>query len=128
MPQNPFGLHTVTPYLVVKDAQRVVSFLQEVFDGKLRGDLTAREDGSIRHGEVVIGDSVVMLGESMDGFEPMPSMLHIYVDDCEATYAKALTAGATAVEGLTMRPHGDRSGGVRGPAGNIWWIVTHVGR
>ncbi len=126
--QNPFGLHTITPYLIVEDVAALIQFLQRVFDAESRGDLSYREDGSVKHAEVKIGDSVVMMGEPMDEIGPMPAMLYIYVEDCDAVYKNALAAGATQVMALENYPHGDRYGGVKDPVGNTWWIVTHIGK
>ena len=124
----PFGLHTITPYLVVENVSALIQFLQKVFGAESRGDPRYREDGSVKHAEMKIGNSVVMMGEPMDDIGPMPTMLYLYVDDCDATYEKALAAGATSVLELANYPHGDRYGGVKDPVGNIWWIVTHVGK
>ncbi len=124
----PFGLHTITPYLVVESVSTLIQFLQQVFDAESRGDPQYREDGSVKHAEVKIGDSVVMMGEPMDEIGPMPAMMYLYVNDCDATYEKALAAGATSVLELDNYPHGDRYGGVKDPVGNIWWIVTHIGK
>ena len=124
----PFGLHTITPYLVVENVSTLIQFLQQVFGAESRGDPRYREDGSVKHAEMKIGNSVVMMGEPMDDIGPMPTMLYLYVDDCDATYEKALAAGATSVLELANYPHGDRYGGVKDPVGNIWWIVTHVGK
>ena len=124
----PFGLHTITPYLVVENVSALIQFLQQVFGAESRGDPQYREDGSVKHAEMKIGNSVVMMGEPMDDIGPMPTMLYLYVDDCDATYEKALAAGATSVLELANYPHGDRYGGVKDPVGNIWWIVTHVGK
>ena len=126
--QNPFGLHTVTPYLVVEDVAALLDFLQTVFGATIRGDIHMRDDGSVKHAEVQVGDSVIMMGEPMDGIDAMPSTLYLYVDDCDVTYREAIDAGATSVIEPAVYPHGDRYGGVRDTNGNIWWVVTHVGR
>lgn len=126
--QNPFGLHTITPYLIVDDVSTLMDFLQRVFEAEIRGDPHYREDGSIKHAEVKIGDSVVMMGEPMGKSDPMPATMYLYVNDCDATYKKALAAGGTSVLELDNYPHGDRYGGVKDPVGNIWWIVTHIGK
>ena len=126
--QNPFGLHTITPYLIVEGVSTLIAFLQHVFDAESRGDLRYREDGSVQHAEVQIGDSVVMMGEPMDDIGPMPAMMYLYVNDCDATFKKALAAGATSVMEPADYPHGDRYGGVKDPVGNVWWIVTHIGK
>ena len=126
--QNPFGLHTITPYLIVDDVTTLIEFLRSVFDAESRGDPQYREDGSIKHAEVRIGDSVVMMGEPMGKTGPMPATMYLYVEDCDTTYKNALAAGATSVLEPDNYPHDDRYGGVKDPVGNIWWIVTHIGK
>ena len=125
--QNPFGLHTVTPYLVVHGVEPLLLFAQDVFGAELRGEPKYREDDSVQHVEIVIGDSVIMMGEPVGELPSLPASLYVYVDDCDATYARALAAGATAVLEPRVYPHGDRYGGVKDASGNLWWIVTHVG-
>ena len=126
--ENPFGLHTITPYLLVADVPRLVDFIKEVFGGTLRGDIQFREDGSVQHAEIKIGGSVLMMGTPMEDLIAMPAGFYVYVDDCDTVYHKALTAGATSVLEPKDYPHGDRYGGVRDFAGNLWWIVTHIGK
>jgi len=123
----PFGLHTVTPYLVVDDVLSLISFLTKVFGATSRGEPKVRDDGSIMHAEIEIGDSVIMMGEPQDGFPSISSMLYVYVSDCDQVYEKALASGATSVIEPALYPHGDRYGGVQDLAGNTWWIVTHTG-
>ncbi len=125
--QNPFGLRTVTPYLIVNDVRRLVDFMVKLFGASQRGEYNYRDDGSVQHAEVLIGDSVIMLGEPIDDFAVTFSMLYVYVDDCDVTYHRALTLGAERVLEPKKYPHGDRYGGVKDSAGNIWWIVTHEG-
>ena len=125
--ENPFGLHTVTPYLVVKDVERLILFLQEVFSGELRGDIHYRDDGTIKHAEIVIGDSVIMMGSAIEATHSSTTTLYIYVPDCDQTYELALTKGATSISPPANFPHGDRYGGVQDPTGNNFWIVTHQG-
>ncbi|QDT00536.1 VOC family protein [Adhaeretor mobilis] len=124
---NPFGLHTITPYLIVQRVPELIEFLTELFGANQRGELHMRDDGSVKHAEVQIGDSVVMMGEPMTEFKAQPATLYTYVDDCDATYAKALEIGAESVLEPEDYPHGDRYGGIKDLAGNTWWVVTHVG-
>ncbi|NND71855.1 MAG: VOC family protein [Rhodothermales bacterium] len=124
---NPFGLHTVTPYLIVDGVEKLVAFTRDVFGATLRGELRYREDGSVMHTEIAIGDSVIMLGEPTDEWKAMPSTLYVYVDDCDATYRKALDFGAVSVSEPALYPHGDRYAGIQDLSGNIWWVVTHIG-
>ena len=121
----PEGFHTVTPYLVVQGVPRLVDFLKGAFDAQEIMRMP-RPDGTIMHAEVRIGDSVVMMGEAMGDFKPMPGSLYLYVADTDDTYQRALQAGATS----TMEPAdqfwGDRHAGVVDPVGNHWWIATHT--
>ena len=121
----PEGYRTVTPYLIVQGADAVLDFVTRAFgaEQRLRMD---REDGTVAHAEVTIGDSVVMLAEAGDDWPAMPGNIHLYVDDCDETYASALEAGGTSLREPENQFYGDRSGGVRDPGGNTWWITTHV--
>jgi PhnB protein len=121
----PDGYHAVTPYLVVEGVDRCLQFMSAAFGAqeKLR---MPRADGSIGHAETRIGDSLVMLGEAGGDNPPMPATLHLYVEDCDATYRRALEAGGTSLREPTDQFYGDRMAGVRDPAGNCWWIATHI--
>jgi PhnB protein len=121
----PDGFHTVTPYLVVKDVAGLCEFLAAGFAAE-EIERTQNGSGRIMHAEVRIGDSVVMLGEAMDGFPPQPSTLYLYVPDCDATYQQAIRAGGMSVMEPANQFYGDRKGAIRDPAGNAWWIATHV--
>ncbi len=127
-PQNPFGLHTVTPYLIVSDVKKLIAFSEAVFSATLRGDLYYRQDKSVQHAEMQIGDSIIMMGEPTADMMPMSTGLYVYVEDCDKVYAHAIGNGATPVSKPSVYPHGDRYGGIKDFAGNIWWVVTHVGK
>lgn len=123
---KPDGYSVVSPYLIVTGAEEVIDFLVEVFEAESlrRYDM---DDGSIMHAEVLVGDTVVMLGEAGGEWPSRPSFLHVYVEDVDATYARALAAGGVTVEEPSRRDEDpDRRGGVRDPAGNTWWIATQV--
>ncbi|HEX4171585.1 MAG TPA: VOC family protein [Acetobacteraceae bacterium] len=122
---KPEGYHSLTPYLVVEGASRLIEFLEEVFDAEQKERFPA-PGNLIGHAEVRIGDSVVMLGDAHGPHMPMPAMLYVYVDDVDATYQRALAAGATQVQPVADQFYGDRSGGVKDPCGNLWWIATHI--
>ena len=121
----PEGYRTVTPYLVVDGATNVLDFVKQAFgaEEKFRMD---GPDGKVGHAEVQIGDSIVMVGDAGAENPAMPAMIHLYVDDCDATYERALAAGAKSEREPTDQFYGDRSAGVRDSAGNLWWIATHV--
>ena len=121
----PDGYGTVTPYLVIPDVAKVIEFLKKAFDATEPHPPHTAPDGRIMHAEVQIGTSRVMMGEPMGEFTAMPAMLHLYVEDCDALYKRAIDAGATPEMEITDQFYGDRSGGVKDLAGNMWWISTH---
>ena len=121
----PEGYHSVTPYLVAKGADTLLDFVKKAFGA----DETVRmpgPGGSIGHAEVRIGDSVVMLADASEESPATRSVLHLYVEDSDATYGRALEAGGESLREPTDQFYGDRMAGVRDPVGNSWWIATHV--
>ncbi len=121
----PEGYHVITPYLIVEGAPRLIEFMKQVFGARELHPPMRREDGSIMHAELRIGDSAIMMGEPMGEFAPTTSCLYVYVDDADATYERALQAGATSVTEPADQFYGDRNAGVKDPVGNLWWIATH---
>jgi PhnB protein len=121
----PAGYHTVTPYLAVPDAQALVDFVVKVFDAKER-EVIRQPDGQIRHAEVQIGDSIIMLGSTSSTFGTATATLYVYVDDADARYQKALDAGATSISEPADQFYGDRHAGVKDPNDITWWIATHL--
>jgi uncharacterized glyoxalase superfamily protein PhnB len=113
----PDGWHSVTPRLFVRGAAKLVEFLKHAFDAS--GSF--RSDGP---SEILIGDSIVMVGEAGPR-DAMPAFLYLYVEDMEAAYRCALEAGATVIEKPQDMFYGDRRATVRDPFGNIWQIATH---
>jgi PhnB protein len=120
----PAGYHTVTPYLAVPDAQALIDFVVKVFDAKER-EVIRQPDGRIRHAEVQIGDSIIMLGSTSSTFGTATATLYVYVDDADARYQKALDAGATSISEPTDQFYGDRHAGVKDPNDITWWVATH---
>ncbi|HSR53381.1 MAG TPA: VOC family protein [Acidobacteriota bacterium] len=102
------GFHTLTPYLMVEDAGAVADFLQKAFDAELL-ERFERPDGSVMHMEMRIGDSMLMLGEPMGEFGPMPASVYVYSEDCDGTYKRALKAGGTSVMEPTDMRHAWRT-------------------
>lgn len=126
----PDGFHTVTPYLLVEDALGLIEFLEKAFDARViekHLDEEGDDGGGLVHASLQIGDSRIMMGEARPPEWPaMPTMLHLYVEDADTLYRRALEAGARSVREPEDQFYGDRSGGVLDPAGNQWWISTHV--
>jgi len=120
------GYHTATLYLAVPGAERLVDFVKEAF-GATETHRTKGSAGGL-HAEVRIGDSAIMIG----GYEGMttggtPSAIHLYVEDVDAVYQRALEAGASTLHAPVEQPYGDREAGVRDVFGNSWYIATHRG-
>jgi PhnB protein len=120
----PPGYATVTPFLCVADAATLIEFLKQAFAAEVTFRMD-RPDGAVAHAEVKIGDSKVMIGQPAPGQETQ-AMLHLYVPDTDAVYARAIAAGATSIREPADQFYGDRSGGVRDISGNQWWIATHI--
>ena len=116
---------TVTPYLVVKDADAALRFLAEAFGGQEQ-HCSRDGDGRVMHAEVQVGDSLVMLGQSNDQWKPKEASLYVWVPDVDATYAKALRAGGRSESAPEDKPYGHRNAGVIDPNGVTWWIGAPV--
>ena len=121
----PDGYNTVTPYLVVENASAVLEFVKKAFGANERMVMRG-PDNTIGHAEVTIGDSTIMIADAGGENAPMPGMIHLYVEDCDAAYERALEAGATSIRKPEDQFYGDRSAGVRDQAGNLWWMATHL--
>lgn len=120
---KPEGYSTVSPYLIVDGASRTIEFLVRVFDAvELRR--FPDESGRLMHAEVRIDDTVVMIADGAEGWPPMSSHVHIYVPDVDATYRRALEAGAESVQEPVRKDDPDKRGGVKDAGGTTWWIAT----
>ncbi|MBV9438388.1 MAG: VOC family protein [Candidatus Eremiobacteraeota bacterium] len=113
----PEGWHTVTPRLVVRDPRRLVQFLVEAFgaSGEYRTDVPS---------VMRIGDAIVMVSGA-GARDAMPGFLYLYVDDANATYRRALEAGAASIEPPEQMSYGDRRAMVIDPCGNHWQIAQY---
>lgn len=118
------GFHTVTPYLAVREAKELIEFVKQAFgaEGTIFG--TGSQGGI--HSEYKIGDSMLMIGGgSARRGTPNLAALHMYVDDVDAVYARALTAGATSMQ-EPIESHGERLAGVKDLSGNEWYIAKRL--
>jgi PhnB protein len=120
----PEGFHTLTPYLVCEGAGRVMKFVVEAFGAEERFQM-AREDGTIAHASVRIGNSMVEMAEPVGEWKAMPTGVHLYVPDADEAYRRAIAAGGTSLYEPREMEYGDREGGVKDPSGNDWYIGTH---
>lgn len=122
----PDGYAAVTPYLIVEDAAGYLDFLASALGAVERTRIPMGE-GLIGHAEVDIGGSVVMLSDAAPpDFPVTSSQIHLYVEDVDAVYAQAVTAGATAKDEPADQFYGDRIARVADPSGNTWSIASHV--
>jgi PhnB protein len=129
----PAGYHSVTPAIVVRDAAKAIDFYKRAF-GAEEINRMAGPDGSIMHAEIRIGDSVLMLGEESEQWGTRSPLslggvhgsLHIYVADADASFNRAIQAGATVRYPLEDAFWGDRYGKVTDPFGHEWGIATRV--
>jgi uncharacterized glyoxalase superfamily protein PhnB len=124
---KPQGYSTVSVYIVAQDAQKVIDLLKKTF-GVTALRRFDTPDGKIMHAEVAIGDTVVMIADAGGNYPAFPVWLHVYVEDVDATYKKALEAGGVAVqEPVQKEGDPDKRGGFKDPSGNTWWVSTQVG-
>lgn len=122
---KPDNYSTVSPYLIVDGAEGTIDFLVKVLGAvELRRFPDAA--GRIMHAEVCIEDTVLMIADGAEGWPPVPSHVHVYVDDVDATYRRALESGATSVQEPVKKEDADKRGGVKDAGGTTWWIATKV--
>ena len=129
----PEGYHTITPHLIVRDAARAIEFYKEAFGAKDRGVMKG-PDGKVMHAELQIGDSIFMLADEMPEFgsrSPQsiggsPTGLHIYTDNVDAAFDRAVKAGAQVEMPVMEQFWGDRYGKLKDPFGHSWSVATHV--
>jgi PhnB protein len=122
------GFRMVTPYLVAEDGLALLEFAKEAFGAE---EMMRAVMPTGVHGEVRIGDSIVMMGGGIPGQKfpstLQPNALHVYVEDADAVCQKALAAGATLIDEPADQEYGERSATVKDRAGNFWYIATHKG-
>ena len=124
MNYRPEGFHTVTPYLIVNGAARLLDFVREAFGAEILGRFDA-PGGGVMHAAFRIGDSIIECSDGRPEFPAMPTGLHLYVEDADAVYERAIAAGAALLRPPGDKAYGDREGDVIDPCGNHWYIATH---
>jgi uncharacterized glyoxalase superfamily protein PhnB len=117
------GVQSLAPYLVVQGADGLIDFLARAFGG-VEAFRAPGPDGRIVHAEVMLGAAKVMLGDAADEGQIRNAAIHLYVNDTDTFYQRALKAGATSLREPADQVYGDRSAGVRDPFGNVWWLAT----
>lgn len=123
---KPANYSTVSPYLIVNGADATIDFLKRVF-GAIELRRYPDDSGKLMHAEIRIDDTVIMLADpAPPDWPPISSYVHIYVPDVDATYRKALEAGAASVQEPVKKQDEDKRGGVKDAGGTTWWIATKV--
>ncbi len=130
----PDGFHTITPYLIIKGADKAIEFYKQAFGATEQMRIPGTEPGSIAHAEIKLGDSIIMMGEehAAQGYRSptvlggTPVSLMLYVKDADALVKQAEAAGAKVLDAVQDKFYGDRMGTVEDPFGHVWHIATHV--
>jgi PhnB protein len=130
----PDGYPRVAPYLIVDGAADAIDFYGSVLGASQRGDRMEMPNGKIGHAELALGDSLIMLADEAPDWGALgprtvggtPVTVHVYTENVDDVFAKALASGATEVQPVTDQFYGDRSGQFEDPWGHRWNVATHV--
>jgi PhnB protein len=122
-PWIPDGFSTITPNIIVDDAEQAIAFFTRAFGAQENYRLTLA-NGKITHCELKLGNSIFNLGTSMDGWPAHGLVAQIFVEDSDALFQRAVQAGATVIMPMTDMFFGSREGRVSDPFGNVWTIAT----
>ena len=124
---GPEGLRSVQPYLHLREADKMIPFLEAAFGAEAMG-VHKSPEGIVHHATIRIGNATLEIDEAHGEFQPMPCHLHIYVPDTDAVYAQALRAGASSIDAPRNAPYSDRAAGVKDAWGNSWFMATYLGQ
>lgn len=123
----PDNYTSVTPWIISLSSAKLIEFLKAVFEAEeIPNSRITNEDGVIIHVVVKIGNAMVMLFDSREGWGPTPGFLNLYVEDIEETYQKSIQFGATSVTDITTLWFGEKVCRVLDPFGNLWWINQRI--
>jgi PhnB protein len=125
--ETPEGYSTVCPYLMVESVEVQINFLRKVFQAEVKEEMK-QPDGSIGHGEVRIGNVVIMMGKSNNLYPSRKSMNYVFVKNPDEVYNRALEQGATSVMKPVDQSYGNRSGGFIDTQGNEWWVAKPLSK
>lgn len=122
---TPEGYTTVAPWVVTDDTGAFLDFVTRAFGGQELARVVT-EDGAIGHGEIRVGDTVVLAFDRQADWPVVPSLLRVFVPDADEAFARALAAGGRTVTSVADDAFGQRGGRIADPFGNIWWVVGRV--
>lgn len=129
----PEGHHTITPHLIVNEGSRAIEFYKQAFGAEVIGSHMAGPDGKIMHAELKVGNSIFFLCDEFEGIarSPVslggsPVTLHIYVENVDEFFNRAVEAGATVRMPVEDQFWGDRYGKLADPFGHDWSVATHI--
>lgn len=121
---KPAGHNSLSPYLIVEDAQATLDFIKAVFSAEPEM-IHRMPDGHIGHAEIRIDDTIVMVGQMKGG--ATGAHVHVYVPDVDASFARARDAGGKVVQEPVQMDDADKRGGIMDPSGITWWLATTQG-
>lgn len=123
----PENYTSVTPWIISPSSEKLIEFLEAAFEAEeIPNSKIKNEDGVVIHVVVKIGDALIMLFDSREGWNPTPSFLNLYVEDVEKVYQKALQLGSTSVTDITTLWFGEKVCRIVDPFGNLWWINQRI--
>lgn len=121
------GFRSITPYLIVERAPEFIEFTKNVFGASERFRVARPGTTTIMHAELQLADSIIELAEANAQFPARPAALHHFVRDPDAAYQRAIAAGASSIRPPADQFYGERSGSVKDPFGNHWYIAKAIG-
>ncbi|MFQ5429714.1 MAG: VOC family protein [Phycisphaerae bacterium] len=129
----PEGFRTVTPQIVVKDGEAAIAFYRKAFGAEELCRMPGPDGRGVMHAEIKIGDSIIMLNDEFPGCGPRAptslsgssSVVHLYVEDVDAVFDRAIQAGGKAIMPVSDTFWGDRYGMLTDPSGHFWSVSTH---
>jgi len=113
------------PYFIVKGADDLIAFLKQTFDAEVTMRVPTPQ-GTVMHAEVRVGDSLLELGDAGDQWTPIAGPMHVYLENVDEVYQRAIAAGARSLSEPVVQPYGDREAGVVDARGIEWFIATHL--
>lgn len=122
---TPEGFATVRTYMAVNHVDKQIDFLANVFNAVVKERLKNPE-GNTLHGELVIDDSIIMIGRVTAEVKPIQCMCYVYVENADEVYARAIELGATSIAPPANQMYGNKEGGFKDLEGNTWWVSQFI--